>query len=148
MYARERSAVKHWVREAIVMIQDAGRERAFAQISDPGGPFIEGGRYVFALSTGGELLAHPFSKQLLGKNLAELRDSEGTDFIRKLLDKAKRKDGGFVEYKWPVPGSEEELHKETFFVRVDGVILCSGFYTSSARPLEAIYRCFQPYGPA
>ncbi len=144
----ERSETRRFLEKAIGFFRDSGKEETLAQIADPQGPFIQGRRYVFALSRGGDLLAHPYSKELMGKNLADLRDSEGTDFIRKLLGKARNRDSGSVEYKWPAPSSSENLDKTLFFERVDGMILCSGFYTEEENSLEALCKCFRPYGPA
>lgn len=148
METRERMEIRRWVHKAIGFFMSEGRDKALAEIADPRGPFILGNRYVFALNTGGELLAHPFLKELQGRNITELRDSEGKSFIQKLLGTANARGYGFVEYKWPAPESKENLHKTLFFERVDGMILCGGFYTKEESPLEALYRCFRPYGPA
>ncbi|MHC1725956.1 MAG: cache domain-containing protein [Syntrophobacteraceae bacterium] len=144
----ERMEIRRWVHKAIGFFMKEGREKTLAQISDPRGPFIYGSRYVFALNTGGDLLAHPFLKQLQGKNIFELRDSEGKGFIQKLLGTAKKRGYGYIDYRWQVPDSKEELPKTLFFERVDGMILCGGFYSNKESPLEAIYKCFRPYGPA
>lgn len=145
---RERMEVRHCVQEAIGMFQREGKEETLSKISDPHGPFIQGERYVFALSPGGNLIAHPFSKTLLDKNLTTQRDSEGKSFIRKLLETANSRGYGYVEYKWPSPGSIEDLHKILFFERVDGMILCSGFYTEKESPFESFVKYFRPCGPA
>ncbi|MCE5334122.1 MAG: cache domain-containing protein [Desulfobacteraceae bacterium] len=144
----ERLEVRHWVQKAIRLFNSDGREEILSRISDPRGPLVDGRRYVFALSMGGELLAHPFSKQLVGSNLIDRKDSGGKSFIRKLLETAKNRGYGFIEYEWPTPDSRADLHKTLFFERVDGMVLCSGFYSEKEHPLEAIFRCFQPYGPA
>ena len=128
METRERLEVRHWIQGAIALYESAGKEETLARIANPEGQFIWGKRYIFALDLEGNLLAHPFSKQLVGKNLTDLRDSEGKSFIRKLLATAKTRGYGFADYMWPVPDSKEELHKTVFFERVDGMVLCSGFY--------------------
>jgi signal transduction histidine kinase len=147
MDTRKRLDVKHLVEETIALLDRAGKKETLERIADPEGPFTDGEHYVFALDLDGNLLAHPFSKQLVGHNLADLRDSEGRDFIKNLVARAKSRGSGFVDYKWPVPDSKKEFHKTLFFERVDGMVLCSGFYSSEWSPMEAIYRCFLPFGP-
>lgn len=147
MDTRERLEVRHWVQKAITLYESAGKEDTLGKIGDPEGPFIQNKCYIFALDLEGNLLAHPFSKQLVGQNLIGLRDSAGRNFIQKLIATAKTRGYGFAEYEWRVPDSKEEFHKTVFYERVDGIVLCSGFYTVKESPLEAIYRCFRPYGP-
>jgi cytochrome c len=146
MDTRERLEVRHWVQRAIALYESAGKEDTLARVADPEGPFIRGSRYIFALGLDGNLLAHPFSKQLVGQNLTGLRDSEGRSFIRKLIATAKTRGYGFAEYKWPVPDSKEELHKTVFFEQVDEMVLCSGFYSVKESPFETICRCLRSYG--
>ncbi len=147
MDTRERIDIRHWVQKAIAFYERTGKEETLARITDPRGPFIDGKRYVFALDLEGKLLAHPFSTQLLGRNLVDLTDSEGRSFIRKLLSKVRKRGYGFVEYMWPVPDSEEELYKTVFFERVDGMVLCSGYYSAVGGTLADFYMSFGPYGP-
>ncbi len=147
MDTRERLEVRHLVQETIALYENAGKQETLARIADREGPFIRGERYVFALDLDGNLLAHPFSKQLVGQNLTDLRDSKGRSFIRKLVAKAKARGYGFIDYMWPLPDSKKESHKTVFFERVDGMVLCSGFYSNEESPMEVIFRCFSPYGP-
>ncbi|MEN6439113.1 MAG: cache domain-containing protein [Syntrophobacter sp.] len=147
MDTQERLEVRRWVRKAIALYESAGKEETLERIGDREGPFIEGKRYIFALDPDGNLLAHPYSKQLVGQNLAGLRDSEGRAFIDKLLTTAKKRGYGYTDYNWQFPDSKEELNKTVFFEQVDGMILCSGFYSVKESPLEAICRCFRYYGP-
>jgi methyl-accepting chemotaxis protein len=95
---------------------------------------------------------------LTGKNLMDLRDSEGNAFIRKIVDASKTKGYGFTDYKWPRPASTDELNKTVFFERVQGIILCSGYYSSQESsldsiinylksPFRAVYGGGWPYGP-
>ena len=143
----ERLEARRWVQRAIVFYESTGKEKTLAQIADPKGPYVDGDRYIFALDIEGKLLAHPFSKRLMGRNLTDLRDSEGRCFIRKLLAKATAKGYGFVDYVWPLPISEEERFKTAFFERVDGMVLCSGFYAPESVTIAEMYMRFGPYGP-
>jgi cytochrome c len=129
MENRDRLEVRQWVQKAIAFYQRSGKEATLERIGECEGPFIEGKRYIFALDMDGNLLAHPYSKQLVGLNLADLRDSEGRTFIKKLITTAKKRGYGYTDYKWPLPRKKKDLKKTVFFERVDGMVLCSGFYS-------------------
>ena len=145
---RECLAVRYWVQKAVALFENAGKVETLARIADPEGPFIQDKRYVFALDIEGNLMAHPFRKELVGHNLITLRDCEGRNFVQKLLTTAQNRGYGFSDYKWQVPNSKDALHKTVFFERVDGIVLSSGFYTVKESPMEAFCKYFRPYGPA
>jgi signal transduction histidine kinase len=146
MNAHERIEVRRWVQDAIALYENAGKETLLREIADSGGRFVSGERYIFALGLNGTVVAHPMDPTLTGKNLMDLRDSEGNAFVRKIVNTAKTKGYGFTDYKWHSPASDEELHKTVFFERIDGIILCSGFYSSKESLLESVFKCFQYYG--
>jgi hypothetical protein len=146
MDTRERMQARRWVQGAIALYESAGKQATLVRIADPEGPFVEGERYIFALDLDGNLLAHPFSKQLVGQNLSNLTDHDGKSFIEKVVATSKTRGYGFIEYRWALPNSNDDLHKTVFFERVDEMVLCSGFYTVGS-PLEDIFRCFSFYGP-
>jgi len=147
MDTNERLEVRRWVQKAIAFYENSSKEETLSRIADPKGPFIDGERYIFALDLEGKLLAHPFSRRLVGRNLMDLRDSEGRNFIRKLLTKAKNRGYGFIGYMWQAPNSQDELYKTIFFERVDGMVLCSGFYAVEGNTVADMFMNFGPYGP-
>ena len=146
MNTHERIEVRKWVQDAITLYENAGKETLLREIADSRGRFVSDERYIFALDLNGTMVAHPMEPELTGKNLMDLRDSEGNAFIRKIVDTAKTKGYGFTDYKWRSPASDDELHKTVFFERVDGIILCSGFYSSQESFFDSIFKYFQYYG--
>jgi cytochrome c len=143
----ERLEVRQRVQEAVALFEHEGKEAVLTEIANPKGRFVEDDRYVFAVNLDGTMLAHPMNPELTGRNLIDLRDSDGRSFIRKIIDKARAKGYGFADYKWNGPKSKEELHKTSFFERVDGMVLCSGFYSTKEGFLDSIFECFRFYGP-
>ena len=135
---QERIEVRKWVQDAIALYENAGKETLLREVADSRGRFVSRERYIYALNTDGTIVAHPIEPELTGKNLMDLKDSEGNDFIRKIVDTAKTSGYGFTDYKWPSPASDDELHKTVFFELVDCIILCSGFYSSQENLLDGI----------
>jgi len=126
METRERLEIRRWVQRAIALYESAGEDEVLRQIADPRGHFIQNKHYIFALDLDGRLLAHPFSKPLVGLNLLELKDCDGRKFIRKMVDTAQSRGYGFAVYKWRPLNSEEEFKKTVFFERVDRLVICGG----------------------
>ncbi len=147
MNINERIEVRKWVQEAIGLYEKAGKETVLREIADPEGRFVADDRYIFALDLNGTMAAHPIEPGLKGKNLMNLRDSEEKAFIRKIVNTAKTKGYGFADYKWHRPGSEDELHKTVFFERIDGIVLCSGFYNPKESFMDTFVKYFAYYGP-
>lgn len=147
MDTHERIEVRRWVQDAITLYKNAGKETLLKEIADSRGRFVLNERYIFALNVDGTMVAHPMEPELKGKNLLDLKDCEGTAFIRKIVDTAKTKGYGFTDYNWRRPGSKDELHKTVFFERVNGIILCSGFYSDRESFLDSIINYYRYYGP-
>ena len=66
MDTRKRMETRRRVHKAITLYENLGREKTLERIADPEGPFADGERYIFALDLEGKLLAHPFSRALVG----------------------------------------------------------------------------------
>jgi cytochrome c len=82
------------------LLRTGGKELALAEIANPRGQFVQSQRYVFALDLDGVMLAHPITERLVGRKLIGLRDTEGDSFIHKIVNIAKTRGSGWVEYRW------------------------------------------------
>ena len=56
--------------------------------------------YIFIYKFDGTLIYHPISKDKVGLNFLELRDTENKKVIEELIEQSKRENGGFVDYLW------------------------------------------------
>nr|WP_319390307.1 cache domain-containing protein [uncultured Cohaesibacter sp.] len=68
-----------------------------------------GAGYLFVYKYDGTNLVLP-NKKLVGKNLIDIKDSDGRYLVRNLIDIAK-KGGGEYAYNWPKPGSDKAFEK-------------------------------------
>lgn len=147
MIHSERGEVRNWVKQVVDFFRTGGKESTLAEIANPGGQFVQNQRYVFALDLNGVMLAHPITERLTGRKLIDLRDVEGRSFIQKIVKAARTRGSGWVEYRWYPPESKEALRKTAYFERVDGVVLCSGYYTRQEDSPRDLFEYFQAYGP-
>jgi cytochrome c len=126
--AADRGDAKALVKRAAAYVKYQGKEKALAEISTPKGMFDKGELYVFAYDLQGVMLAHPKNPALIGQNLIAVPDTEGKLFRKEIVEKAKSKGSGWVDYVYLNPETNKQEHKTTYFQKVGDIILCCGVY--------------------
>lgn len=102
---------------------------AFSQ----GGEFRDGELYVYALDRDGVMLSSGGSSAaLIGRNLRDMTDTDGKAFFREILDGAKTRGSGVVEYRWFNPADGRTEHKVASYRAVGDAILIVGYYVPRA----------------
>ena len=97
------------------------------------GEFQDGELYVYVIDTAGNFLASAgTSSSLIGRNVIDLTDSNGRHFIREIVDGAKTKPSGRVDYRWFNPMRGKSEPKIASYRRVGDRILVVGYYTPEA----------------
>jgi len=127
-FASSKDDAKVLVKNAVAYVKYQGKDKAIAEISKPRGMFDKGELYVFAYDLQGVMVAHPKNPALIGKNLIAVPDNEGKMFRKEIVEKAKSKGSGWVDYVYLNPETNEQEHKTTYFQKVGDIILCCGAY--------------------
>ena len=127
-YAAGKDDAKSLVKQAAAYVKYQGKGKALAEISKPRGMFDKGETYVFAYDLQGIMVAHPKNPGLIGKNLIDIPDSEGKFFRKAIVEMAKSKGSGWVDYMYLNPETNEMEHKTTYLQKVGDIILCCGVY--------------------
>lgn len=127
-YASGKDEAKAMVKKAAAYVKYAGKAKAIAEISKPKGMFDRGETYVFVYDLQGVMLAHPKDPSLIGKNLYAVPDNDGKLFRKEIVEKAKAKGSGWVDYVYLNPETNEMEHKTTYLLKVDDMIICCGVY--------------------
>jgi signal transduction histidine kinase len=109
----EKSFAVDMVNDAIKEIKKSG-EKAFKALRDPKTQFRYENSYVFVIGEDGTDLVHPGFPNLEGRNIIDAKDVEGKYPIREMMDAAKTKGSGWVEYMWPKPGEPVSLTKTSY----------------------------------
>ena len=125
--AKELATANALLKKATAAVK-ADKAAALKQISDPKGPYVEGEIYVFAYDLTGTMLAHPKNPKLIGKNLLETPDVDGKLFRKEIVEGAKAKGSGTVDYRYKNPESGKIEDKTTHYVKANDVILACGIY--------------------
>jgi signal transduction histidine kinase len=119
---------KALVEKAAAFVKANGKDKALAEISKAKGQFDKGEVYVFAYDMTATVIAHPKNPKIIGKNLLEVPDNDGKYFRKDVVQGAKTKGSGWVDYKYLNPNTKKVEPKTTYFLKVDDIILCAGAY--------------------
>ncbi|ANQ83197.1 cache domain-containing protein [Azoarcus olearius] len=113
---------------AAALARDSGA--ALGEFQQVGGRFIQDDLYVFVVDMGdGRFLAHGATPALVGRDARELRDPKGKALITDMINVARKKGEGELDYAWQNPVTAKLESKHTYFRVVDGKLLGVGYYT-------------------
>jgi cytochrome c len=120
------------VQKAIAHIKKVGREKAFADFDNKSGPFNDRDLYVVVYDMKGKVLAHGANDKLIGKNVLELRDSDGKYFVKERVEMmSKSPDAkGWQDYKFMNPVTRQIEPKSMYLQRHEDLIVGCGIYKS------------------
>jgi cytochrome c len=117
------------VQRAVALIRSAGKEAAFAAIADPANrAFHDRDLYIYVYDLHGVALAHGNNPKIAGTPRINMRDNEGRAMIKVMVDIAKTRGKGWVDFKWPNPVTREIELKSGYIERIDDMLVGSGIY--------------------
>jgi methyl-accepting chemotaxis protein len=121
----------HEQAESGQLTEQQARQQAFNRLDEIR---YEGAEYIFTLNRQGEMVQHPFTKSLVGKNVLSYEDPEGTRLFQEMINKARSSDRGTVEYIWQKGSDSNNLVSKVSRIRVFepwNIILGTGQYTDN-----------------
>ncbi|MEW6518352.1 MAG: cache domain-containing protein [Thermodesulfobacteriota bacterium] len=124
----EADEARAMVEKAAALVKAEGKDKALVEIGNPQGQFVKGELYVFAYDLTGTMVAHPVNPKLVGKNLLEVPDAGGKLFRKEIIELAKTKGSGWVDYKYKNPQTGKVENKTTYIMKEGEVVLCCGIY--------------------
>lgn len=76
------------------------------------------------------MLMHPFSPQLVGNSIAQVKDPNGKFLFQEMNRVVRADSAGFVEYDWPKPGVTAPVPKISYVSLFEpwGLVLGTGIY--------------------
>ena len=119
---------KALVDKAVAFVKSSGAEKGLEEFNKPKSQFVKGEYYVFVYDLTGTMVAHPMNAKLVGKNLIDVPDVEGKLFRKEIVETAKGKGTGWVDYRYKNPQTGKIESKTTYLHKVDDMILCCGAY--------------------
>jgi len=116
------------VKKAIAYLKANGKEKAFAEFSNPKGQFVDRDLYVTVYDLNGKCLAHGADPTMIGKDLISLKDTDGKAFIKERMELAKTKGKFWQDYKFMNPVSKKIEPKSMYCQRVGDIVVACGIY--------------------
>jgi len=117
------------LKEAADLAARQGMDKAAAAFNEGNGRFVRDDLYVFAVNMqDGRFEAHGGNPKLTGTDASALHDVEGNPLVRKMLEQARAKGEGVVDYVWRNPVTNAVERKRTFVRRVNDSMVAVGYY--------------------
>lgn len=131
----EKAFVVDIVQNAVSQIERLG-ESAFPLLRDRTGPFMAKDAYVFVVDSSGVELVNPAFRNLEGRNLLDVKDTQGKQLVRDMLQVVRTSGSGSVDYMWPKPGDNVSTQKSTYVSKARmgdaWVLVGAGVYLADA----------------
>ncbi|MCX5810845.1 MAG: cache domain-containing protein [Proteobacteria bacterium] len=119
---------KAMVDKAIAFMKANGKDKTLKEVSTKKGQFTKDDLYVFILDMSGICIAHGANEKLIGGDLTRLKDYDGRFFIKEIVEGAKTKGTGWVDYHWENPSTKSVDNKSTYFKKDGDLIFSCGIY--------------------
>ena len=116
------------VKKAIEYIKANGNEKAFAEISNPKGQFVDRDLYVVVYDMNAKCLAHGQKASMVGKELIDFKDTDGKEYYKERIELMKKQASAWQEYKFMNPVSKEIEPKAMYLERAGDLIVGCGIY--------------------
>jgi cytochrome c len=116
------------VDKGLAFIKKNGKDALIKEINAKNPDFVKGELYLYMRAVDGTVVAHPINPRLIGKNMTELPDADGKYFRKEIIEGAKTKGKGWVDYRYNNPVSKVIEKKSTYYVLSGDVILEAGIY--------------------
>ncbi len=118
------------VDKAIAFIKKNGREKSFAEINNPKGQFTDRDLYVVVYDMKGKVLAHGANAKMIGRDVIELRDTDGKYFVKERVEMMSKGPNakGWQDYKFMNPVTNQIEPKSMYLVRHEDMIVGCGIY--------------------
>ena len=117
------------VKKAVEFYKANGKEKALVEFNKKDGQFAKGEDYVDVHDLNGVCVAHPISPAKVGLNRLDQSDSAGKFYVKDLVDAAKQKPSGWIEYVMKNPTTGKLENKTAYWEMHDGLIFKAGTYT-------------------
>jgi cytochrome c len=116
------------VKKAIEYIKTNGNEKAFEEISNPKGKFIDRDLYVVVYDLTAKCLAHGQKKNMVGKELIDFKDTDGKEYMKERVELMKKQPSAWQDYKFMNPVSKQIEPKSMYIERFNDLIIGCGIY--------------------
>lgn len=107
---------------------NADKAMAFKEITGKEKKWVQNDLYPVVYSMEGKCLAHGQNPKQVGKDLLEIADADGKEFVKERVQLAKSKGKFWQDYKFTDPVTKKVLPKSAYCEKTGDMIVCAGIY--------------------
>lgn len=104
----------------------------FKEITAKDPKWVHGDLYPWSLDLKGHVLAHGATEKLVGKDLLELQDIDGKQFVKEYVQATDAKGKSWTDFRYTDPVTKKVLPKSAYCEKVGlksgDVLVCAGIY--------------------
>ena len=116
------------VKKGVAFMKANGKEKGQAEISNKSGQFVDRDLYLVVYALDGTVRAHGANEKMIGKNLIDLKDVDGKEFVKERVELAKSKGTFWQDYKFTDPTTKKIAPKSMYCEKLDDAAVCGGIY--------------------
>jgi cytochrome c len=116
------------VKKGVAFIKANGKDKGYAEITSKQSQFTDRDLYLTVYRLDGVVMAHGANEKMVGRNLIDLKDVDGKEFVRERLEFAKSKATFWQDYKFTNPVSKKIEPKSMYCEKADDAVVCGGVY--------------------
>jgi cytochrome c len=116
------------VKKAVDAIKAEGPGKAYPEISNPSGKFVDRDLYIVVYGLDGVVLAHGANAKRIGTNQIDDKDPDGKAFVKERVELAATHPSFWQTYKFMNPVTQKVEPKEMYCERLDQTVVCGGVY--------------------
>jgi cytochrome c len=118
------------VKKAVAFIREQGPDKAYPEITNKAGKFIDRDLYVVVYQLDGKVLAHGSNEKFVGKDMSDAQDVDGKLYVRERVELAGKQASFWQDYKFVNPVSKKVEPKQMYCEKLDNTAVCAGIYKS------------------
>ena len=118
------------VKKAVAFIKEQSPDKAYPELSDKAGKFIDRDLYVVVYQLDGKVLAHGSNAKFIGKDMIDAQDVDGKLYVKERVELAGKQASFWQDYKFVNPVSKKVEPKQMYCERLDNTAVCAGIYKS------------------
>jgi cytochrome c len=116
------------VKSAVSFIKEQGPAKAYPEITNRTGKFVDRDIYVVVYGLDGKVLAHGGNAKLVGTDMLDAQDVDGKPFVKERTELARQKADFWQDYKFSNPTTKKIEPKQMYCQRLGETAVCSGVY--------------------
>lgn len=110
-------------------VQKNGVKAAIAEFNKPDGQFVKDDLFIMVVDFNAKVVAYATNHKLIGRGSMQSKDADGKLFIKAMVDTAKTKGSGWVDYKYINPKTKKPEQKTTYVKKIsDNLLMACGAY--------------------